>query len=408
VGHLKSSTSFPQAGPPNYTTNLFERPARRDEHAVHLGKMSTNGLIIAAVGAASLVLAWRWRRNYETWKVEDFLAAALFPLALASALLLFIKMPFRGAPAEVPSVFAYAPSRLLHTPKASTVAAGFMAGGFLFATLFWAHRRLGAYRPPYALLGALLCYLALFTLGGTASLATSIHAHAPAAGFGMLACACLFSRGEEGPPGPFATLFSTLFASLAILSAPVAVALPVALIAHLWCAWGRNIAARYVLTLVGIGGALAAVLLVLGGTLTRPAWKTDLGDAAKLFLQQNWQVLALIPVAIVLRWRHTDMEGGRVRRDAAMIPLLAGLCLIPTSLLEAAGGGPGAACFHALFYLVASLSLMFTSSGGTGGDELSRRWARGLLVGLAGGILFFAFGQVRDAWMTTVSLTGTP
>ena len=360
--------------------------------------MSTNGQIVAAVGAASLVLAWRWRRNYETWKVEDFLAAALFPLALASAILLLIKMPFRDAGAEVPSVFAYAPSKLFHTPKASTVAAAFMAGGFLFAALFWAHRRLGAYRPPYAMLGALLCYLALFTLAGTASLATTIHAHAPAAGFGMLACACLFRRGEEGPPGPFAPLFSTLFASLAILSAPVAVALPVALIAHLWFAWGRKIAGQYFLTLLGVGGALTGVLVFLGGTVARPPWKTELRDAGRLFLSQGWQVLALIPVAVVLRLRHTSMEGGRLRRDAATIPLLAGICLVPTSLMEAASGG--ATCFYALFYLVAALSLHFTASGGTGADELSRRWARGLLVGLAGGILFFAFAQVRDAWTT--------
>jgi hypothetical protein len=365
-----------------------------------------NGYIIGTSAALSLVLAWLWRRHYGTWKVEDFLAAAIFPLALASALLLFLKTPFRETDSEVPSVFAYAPSRLLHAPGASTVAAGYMAGAFLLATLFWAHRRLGAYRPPYMLLGALLCYLALFTLGGTATLATTIHAHAPAAGFGMLACACLFRRGEEGPPSAVSLLFSALFTSLSILSAPVAVALPLALAAHLGLAWGRITSSRYLVFLVVVGGALTLTLFLLGGTVSRPAWKTDLGDAARTFLQQGWQVLVLLPVAVGLRLRHTDQEGGRLRRDAATLPLLAGLCLVPTSLMDAAAGGAGAACFHALFYLVGALSLLLTSSGGTGGDEFSRRWARGLLVGLAGGILFFAFGQVRDAWMTPASLGG--
>ncbi|HEV3029255.1 MAG TPA: hypothetical protein VG457_16875, partial [Planctomycetota bacterium] len=73
--------------------------------------------------------------------------------------------------------------------------------------------------------------------------------------------------------------------------------------------------------------------------------------------------------------------------------------------MEAAAGGAGATCFYALFYLVAALSLLLTSSGGTGADELTRRWARGLLVGLAGGILFFAAGQIRDAWTTPASLS---
>jgi hypothetical protein len=129
----------------------------------------SNWHIVGAIGAASIVLAWRWRRHVGTWKVEDFLAAALVPLALAAALLLFLKTPFRDTAPSIPSVFAYAPSRLFQTPRASTLAAGFMAGAFLFATLFWAHWRLGAYRPPYMLLGALLCYLGLFTLGATAS-----------------------------------------------------------------------------------------------------------------------------------------------------------------------------------------------------------------------------------------------
>jgi hypothetical protein len=363
-----------------------------------------NGIIVGAVATLSLALAWAWRRHYSTWKIEDFLAAAIFPLALAAALLLFLKTPFRETGSEVPSVFAYAPSRLLHSPKASLVAAGFMAGAFLFATLFWVHHRLGAYRPPYALLGALLCYLALFTLAGTASLATTIHAHAPAAGFGLMACAILFRRGEEGPPQGFALLFSTLFTSLSILSAPVAVALPVAIAVHLWLAWSRHIAIRYLLFLLVVGGVLTATLFLLGGTFSRPAWKTEFGEPAKTFLQQGWQVLVLLPFAVGFRMRHTDMEDSRLRRDAAVLPLLAGLSLIPTSLMDAAAGGPGATCFHALFYLVAALSLLLTSSGGTGGDEMSRRWARGLLVGLAGGLLFFAFAQVREAWKTTAWL----
>jgi hypothetical protein len=367
----------------------------------------TNLHIAGAVAAATLVLAWRWRRHYETWKVEDFLAAVLFPLALASALLLFLKMPFREAASEIPSVFAYAPSRLFHTPKASTVAAGFMAGAFLFATLFWAHWRLGAYRPPYAILGALLCYLALFTLSGTADLARTINAHAPAAGFGMLACACLFRRGEEGPPGVIALLFSTLFTSLSILSVTVAVALPFAVSTHLGLAWGRRISGAYLLFLAGMGAALTAAFFLMGGALPVPAWRTDLGHAAQTFLQQGWQVLALLPFAIAFRWRHVALEGGRLRRDAATLPLLAGLFLIPTSLLEAAGQASGTTCFQALFYLVAALSLLLTSSGGAGADEPSRRWARGILVGLAGGILFFALSQVKDAWTTRASLTVT-
>jgi hypothetical protein len=368
----------------------------------------TNVPIVGAVAAATLVCAWRWRRHYGTWKVEDFLAASLFPLALASALLLFLKTPFREAASEIPSMFAYAPSRLFHTPKSSTVAAGFLSGAFLFATLFWAHWRLGAYRPPYALLGALLCYLTLFNLSGTADLARTINAHAPAAGFGMLACACLFRRGEEGPPGAIALLFSTLFTTLSILSVPVAVALPLALCAHLGLAWGRRIAGAYLLYLAGMGAALAAMFFLMGGTLSRPAWRTDLGDAARTFLLQGWQVLVLLPFAVAFRWRHVSLEGGRLRRDAATLPLLAGLFLVPTSLLEAAGGGAGATCFQALFYLVAALSLLLTSSGGAGADEPSRRWARGILVGLAGGVLFFALSQVKDAWTTRASLTFLP
>ncbi|HVR84781.1 MAG TPA: hypothetical protein VMU54_10760 [Planctomycetota bacterium] len=363
-----------------------------------------NEFVLGTVALASVWLAWRWSRHFATWKVEDFLAAGIFPLALTGALLLFLKTPFRDAASDVPSVFAYAPSRFLRTPKETTLAAAFMSGAFLLGTLLWAHRRLGAYRPPYMFLGALLCYLALFNLGGTATLATTIHAHAPAAGFGMLACACLFRRGEEGPPGAFALLFSTLFTSLSVLSAPVAIALPVALAAHLGFAWGRKTFLRYLLFLVGMGGALTLTLFLLGGSLSRPSWKTDLGEAARTFLQQGWQVLVLLPVAVALRLRHTDQEGGRLRRDAATIPLLAGLCLIPSSLMEAAAGGTGATCFYALFYLVAALSLLLTSSGGTGADEFSRRWARGLLVGLAGGILFFASGQIRDAWTTPASL----
>lgn len=192
------------------------------------------------------------------------ISAALFPLAFAAALLLFLKTPFREAGSEVPSVFAYAPATFLKSGRQASLVAGFMSGTFLFATLFWAHWRLGAYRPPYAGLGAL-----------------------------------------------------------------------------------------------------------------------------------GWQVLVLIPVAVALRFRHTGMEGGRLRRDAATLPLLAGLALIPTSLMDAAP-------FHALFYLVAALSLLLTSSGGAGADEFSRRWARTMLVGLAGGILFFAFAQVRDAWTISV------
>ena len=356
-----------------------------------------NGCILGAVGVTTLVLAWRWRRHYPTWKVEDFLAAALFPLVLASALFLFIKTPFREAASEVPSVFTYAPSRLLQTPKASTLAAGFMAGVLLFATLVWAHARSGAYRPPYVFLGAMLCYLALFTLAGTATLATTIHAHAPAVGCGMLACTCLFRRGEEGPPGTFAMLFSTLFTSLSVLSAPVAMPLPLALAAHLWFAWGRRTSGQYLLFLVGIGGALTLTLVLLGGPLGLPAWKTDLGPAAKTFFNQGWQVVVLLPVAVVLRARHAAQEDGRLRREASTIPLLAGLVLLPTVLMDPAGG---ATSFHALFYLLASLSLLLTSSGGSGGDEFSRRWARGLLVGLAGGLLFFASNHVREAWST--------
>src|SRR6185295_8848800 len=184
------------------------------------------------------------------------------------------------------------------------------------------HHRLGAYRPPYALLGALLCYLALFTLAGTASLATTIHAHAPAAGFGLMACAILFRRGEEGPPQGFALLFSTLFTSLSILSAPVAVALPVAIAVHLWLAWSRHIAIRYLLFLLVVGGVLTATLFLLGGTFSRPAWKTEFGEPAKTFLQQGWQVLVLLPFAVGFRMRHTDMEDSRLRRDAAVLPLL--------------------------------------------------------------------------------------
>lgn len=370
--------------------------------------MMANEYIVGAVAAISLVLAWCWRRHFVTWKVEDFLAAALVPPVLTSALLLFFKTPFRVTASGVPSVLAYAPSRLLHTPQASTVAAGFMAGAFLFATLLWAHWRLGAYRPPYVSLGALLCYLALFNLGGTATLATTIHAHAPAAGFGMLSCACLFRRGEEGPPQAIALLFSTLFASLSILSAPVAMALPIGLAAHLGFAWGRRSLGRYLLFLVGMGGTLTFILLLCGGTLSRPTWNKHLSEAAHRFLQQGWQVLALLPVAVVLRLRHTALEGGRLRRDAATIPLLAGLCLIPSSLMESGTEEAGGTYFYALFYLVAALSLLLTSSGGAGADEWSRRWARGLLVGLAGGILFFAFTHVREAWTTPVPLTLLP
>lgn len=352
--------------------------------------------LLGGVAAVTLGLAWRWRRHYGTWKVEDFLAALLFPLALGSALLLFAKTPFREA-AEIPSVFAYAPSRLLQAPKASAVAAGFLAGALLFATLVWAHGRSGAYRPPYVFLGALLCYLALFTLSAMATLATTIHAHAPTAGFGMLACVCLFRRGEEGPPGPFAMLFSTMFLSLAVLGAPVVLPLPLALTVHLWLAWGRNIAGRYLLFLAGVGGAMTLTLHLLGAPLRLPVWRTDLGPAARTFFEQGWQVLVLLPVALVLRARHAALEGGRLRREAPTIPLLAGLAVLPPALME-----PGAG-FHALFYLLASLSLLLTSSGGSGGDEFSRRWARGLLVGLAGGILFFAFARVREAWSIPVS-----
>jgi hypothetical protein len=42
-----------------------------------------NGYVLGAVAAVSLVLAWRWRRHVATWKAEDFVAAVLFPLALA-------------------------------------------------------------------------------------------------------------------------------------------------------------------------------------------------------------------------------------------------------------------------------------------------------------------------------------
>src|SRR5262245_66603664 len=87
------------------------------EHKIDFLQMS-NGHIVGAVAAASIVLAWRWRRHVGTWKVEDFLAAALFPLALTSALLLFLKTPFRDSAAEIPSLFAYAPSRLLLSPRA--------------------------------------------------------------------------------------------------------------------------------------------------------------------------------------------------------------------------------------------------------------------------------------------------
>lgn len=382
-----------------------------------------NGIVVALAALGALAFAWRRRRDFSGWKVEEWLGGVALLLATFAALLLFLKTPFRlvesdpdaarlaatfglaaGQPlyapegpvveAEAPvAAFAYAPCLLFGTAGKALVAGGVTAGLFILLALAWTHRRGGSYRQPFALLAVVLPYLACFCLPGAAGLLSTISADAPSAGFGLLACACLIRTGEEGPPRARGLLLSALFATLSIWSTLWAAPIALALSVYLWLAWGFRWFARFWLWFAVTAAALTGLFMLLYGprdlwfTLVTLRWrKPDLGGQALSFLAQGWPLLAALVALAGLRWRQAELEESRLRREAWGAPALIAVVLVPFLVGQA------------LFYLAAAVSLLLASTAGAGGEEPARRAARGVGVALAGVALFFVAARTLDLW----------
>src|SRR5574341_6209 len=78
--------------------------------------MSPSAVSVVLAAILALALVWTWRREFGSWKVEEYVAAALVPLVLFAAVLLLVKTP-AGDLDRLSGTFALASKLGLKAPE---------------------------------------------------------------------------------------------------------------------------------------------------------------------------------------------------------------------------------------------------------------------------------------------------
>jgi hypothetical protein len=394
-------------------------------------------LILIGSGAL-LSLLWCLRR-YRTqagWEPELRWAHALLPLALYCIFLIYlakvVRMPYwdwnaaRLAPGfsllygyklyYLPyggpmlctlygpvTYLIYLPAILARQPTAAILAAGAANVSLVLLFLFllnlqgnWSDRR----HRVLGLSGFVFCATALLSVSGTNYVATKIHADAPAVGFGLLSCLLLL--GGDQAPGQKRLALSALFAALSIWTKQIEAPLVPAAMVYLAAAHGRKPALRFLLWVVALGGGLGILfgvwfgfkemffnMFVLPG---RQPWEGDLGlftqEMKDLLLYSAAFLLVILLASLVtmeMARRRGWEPGGRWRENRWTLLVLAGLFLIPTSVLGKIKTGGGENSFHTIYYFIAAASITLVHFARPRFPEPVRRTACRLLILAAAG-----------------------
>ncbi len=384
--------------------------------------MTASQLAIALAAATAAPLAWRWRGAVRAWGWQERLAGCLLLAAVITFWLLVVSVvigtlssDWNGArlaptfalvygyrlyyPAtEGPildhlygpvAALAFLPATIFRLPTPAILAGGLLQVCFVFGALLafvWRAGGREAASRPLALACGLGASLLLARYSGTSYWITMVHADGPSLALGLLACTALVWR-VGAPPTTRALLASATAAVLSCWAKQTAAPLPVALALALWLAHGRALAARYVITVVGIGAVFSAAFLYWFGepllfnmveVASRHPWfRPGIAGLAKTvwyLLGSIWEILLLLAVGLAVTLLT---RGERVPRAAQpwVAPLLAAVFLLPTGALGAnkLGGQPNS--FHSVYYLIAAVAAMFAGTGGRAPAARVLGWA---------------------------------
>ena len=269
----------------------------------------------------------------------------------------------------------YLPALAAGTPTSAILIGGLVTVFLVLFPLYVLNRREPGNSPTQPLgghVGFLFAAAALLLHGSTSYIATSIHADAPAVGFGLLACAVLSAGG--GKIGFRRVVFASALATLAALSKQFEVALIVALAAYLGLRFGARRAWTFLLGalffsifLVGGFGWLWGFDAMLQNTLLLPLRHPQREWLHVVTDFYNWvkgsagvSLIVLVGVLVAVARSRRSGVGWReaLLGHPAFLLILVALCLVPTSVMAVARFGAEANANHWLYYLIAAASLI--------------------------------------------------
>lgn len=195
------------------------------------------------------------------------------------------------------------------------------------------------------------------------------HIHSDASALASGALACYFVTGTEKISRP-RVLASACFAVLAVWSKQVEAPLLAAVGLYVHLAFGGRWAIGWLAALAAIGAAVSAVFIGMFGWDN--LWFNLFSIPARHSVQMQWVhqyrcVLFSLPAVLVIvlavylrRATEAGTEGRAawLRANPWALPVLAGLALVPTSLLGAAKIGGDSNSFHHVYYLLLAAALI--------------------------------------------------
>jgi hypothetical protein len=319
------------------------------------------------------------------------------------------------------TAIAYLPTVLASTPTAAVFIGGLLtvlislAPLILFLLPVTGRNERDKISPAAAILFAIG---ALLYIPGTFAAVTSVHADAPAVGWGLLSLAILI-HGRGSDSGTRLGL-SALFAVLAVWTKQIEAPLLAGIAFYLWLAHGRKTFAHFVAWAASIGIAASCIFCAAFGLQklvfnmwTIPArhpWQGSPQSHEFLlglgrFFSEGSFLFVLVLSEMVHRWGAAGMGSSMqaeswqesLRKHDWTLPLLVALFMVPTSVIGASKIGGTDNSYHAYFYLAAACAMIFRdwlSTYTAENHDFSRVGASVLLLALA----FFAVRNLAEVY----------